>query len=114
MVKTSAFLTLMLAAVLAGPASAASAARASVIRPAAKPPVVTNHIAQLDGPVTALYYVGDRLLILFRTERGVGMVILPTLGTEYQTYGIQDGPDGIDPLGAKEQSPRTDGPTPVN
>ena len=38
---------------------------------------------------------------------------LPTVGTGNQTYGIQDGPDGVDPLGAKGSGMR-DGPVPAN
>ena len=114
MVKKRAFLVLMLATALAGSASATLAAGGSVTRPAAKSPIVTNHIPQLDGPMTALFFVGDRLLNVFRAVRGVGMVDLPTVGTGNQTYGIQDGPDGVDPLGAKGSGMRSDGPVPVN
>ena len=114
MVKKRAFLALMLATALAGSASAALAAGGSVTRPASKSPIVTNHIPQLDGPMTALFFVGDRLLNVFRAVRGVGMVNLPTVGTGNQTYGIQDGPDGVDPLGAKDHGMRGDGPLPAN
>ena len=72
MVKKRAFLVLMLATALAGSASATLAAGGSVTRPAAKNPIVTNHIPQLDGPMTALFFVGDRLLNVFWAVRGVG------------------------------------------
>ena len=113
MVKQRAFFALMLSATLAGSSSAALAARDSVTRPAAKSPIVTNYGQQFYGPMTALSFVGDRLIDVFRAVRGVGRVERSTVGSGYQTYGIQDGPDGVDPLGAKEGGPRTDGPVPV-
>ena len=114
MVKKRAVLALVLATALAGSASAALAAGGSVTRPASKSPIVTTHIPQLDGPMTAMFFVGDRLLNVYRAVRGIGIVKLPTVGTGNQTYGIQDGPDGVDPLGAKGSGMRSDGPVPAN
>jgi hypothetical protein len=36
------------------------------------------------------------------------MVDLPIVGTGNQINGIQDGPDGIDPLGVRDPAPRVD------
>jgi len=56
----------------------------------------------------ALRVVGDRLIVAYRTARGVGMVDFPIVGTGNQINGIQDGPDGIDPLGVRDPAPRVD------
>jgi hypothetical protein len=113
MVKKRAFLALMLASTLAGSSSAALAARESLTRPALKSPIVISHNPQLNAPMTALFFVGDRLLNVLRAVRGVGMLNLPTVGTGNQTYGIQDGPDGVDPLGAKDHGLSGDGAAPL-
>ncbi len=114
MVNKRAFLAAMLTMALTGSASAALAADRSVTPLGAKTPIAANHSPQLNGPMTALFFVGDRVLNVVRAIRGVGLVNLPTRGTVYQTYGIQDGPDGVDPLGAKDPGIRTDGPAPAN
>ncbi|HZN53749.1 MAG TPA: hypothetical protein VFB67_00375 [Candidatus Polarisedimenticolaceae bacterium] len=54
------------------------------------------------GSSPALHVVGDRLVIAFRTPQGVVVVDLPSVG---QPRGIQDGPDGVDPLGAEGGTP---------
>lgn len=56
----------------------------------------------------ALRIVGDRLIVAYRTARGVGMVDFPVVGSGNQTNGIQDGPDGVDPLGVKYRSSHSD------
>jgi len=61
----------------------------------------------------ALLVVDQRLIVGFRTGRGVRMV-LPTFGSGYQINGIQDGPDGVDPLGAKDHGVGSDGPSPAS
>ena len=114
MVNKRAFLALMLATSLVGSASAALAANSSATPPAAKSPQATSHSPGLNGSMTALFFVGDRLLDVFRAVRGVGILHLPTRGTVYQTNGIQDGPDGVDPLGVKDGGIRSDGPAPAN
>ena len=114
MVNKRAFLAVMLVTALAGSASAALAADGSVTRRAEKSPIATNHSPQLSGPMTALFFLGDRLLNVFRAVHGIGLVNLPTRGTVYQTHGVQDGPDGVDPLGVKDNGMRTDGPAPAN
>jgi hypothetical protein len=47
----------------------------------------------------AMRIVGDRLIVAFRTSAGVGLAEFPTTGSPAQVLGIQDGPDGVDPLG---------------
>jgi len=62
----------------------------------------------------ALLIVGDRLIVAYRTTRGVGMVDFPFVGSGNQINGIQDGPDGVDPLGAKDHGVNSDGPPPAS
>jgi hypothetical protein len=50
----------------------------------------------------ALVLVGDRLIVAYRTLRGVGVVDLPVFGNGSAVDGIQDGPDGVDGLGVKD------------
>jgi hypothetical protein len=47
----------------------------------------------------ALLMVGGRLIVAFRTSRGVSIVDMPALAPQASTRGIQDGPDTVDPLG---------------
>jgi hypothetical protein len=47
----------------------------------------------------AIRIVGDRLIVAFRTSTGVGITEFPVSGSPAQVFGIQDGPDGVDPLG---------------
>jgi hypothetical protein len=60
----------------------------------------------------ALRLVGDRLIVAFRTPRGIRMVDLPTFWSGNQVDGIQDGPDGVDPLGIKDAGTLPIGPAP--
>jgi hypothetical protein len=64
-------------------------------------PVIVSGPEAATSP--ALLLVGERLIVAYRTARGVGMVDLPTLGGGNQIEGIQDGPDASDPLGVKDQ-----------
>jgi hypothetical protein len=73
-------------------------------------PVIVSGTEAASSP--ALRLVGDRLVVAYRTVRGVGMVDLPTIGSGNHTDGINDGPDGIDPLGAKDRAP-LGGPSPT-
>ncbi len=66
-------------------------------------PVIVPGTEAASSP--ALLLVGDRLIVAFRTARGVGMVDLPTLGGGNQIQGLGDGPDGVDPLGVKGGQP---------
>lgn len=47
----------------------------------------------------AIRIVGDRVVVAFRTAAGVGIAEFPIAGSPAQIFGIQDGPDGVDPLG---------------
>jgi len=49
--------------------------------------------------VPAIRVVGDRLMVAFRTGTGVGIAEFPVTVSPAQFFGIQDGPDGVDPLG---------------
>jgi len=51
----------------------------------------------------SLLIVGDQLVVAFRTARGTAMVTVPVSGAA-GALGIQDGPDGVDPLGAHGDS----------
>jgi hypothetical protein len=62
------------------------------------------------GLSPSLAIVSDRLVIAYRSFQGrvvIGNVAL--LGPPMRTQGIQDGPDGIDPLGETPTSPSPDG-----
>jgi hypothetical protein len=69
-------------------------------------PVIVSGTEAASSP--ALLLVGDRLIVAYRSARGVGMVDFPTVGSGNQINGIQDGPDGVDPLGARDRTARTD------
>lgn len=62
-------------------------------------PVVVSGADTASSP--ALLLVGDRLVVAFRTARGLRMVA-PIFGSANQLDGIQDGSDPMAPLGAKE------------
>ncbi len=101
MAKRRAFLTLFVAVGLAVSATTASAATRTS-GPLAKRSAVTARIAVLDGSMASLMSaLSDRLFVAIRTLRGTGIVDGPAIGTGNQVDGIQDGPTGTDPLGAK-------------
>ena len=75
-------------------------------------PVIVSGTEVASSP--ALLLVGDRLVVAYRTARGVGMVDLPTVGSGNHIEGIQDGPDGVDPLGAKDPGVHSDAPLPAS
>lgn len=58
-----------------------------------------------------LMIVGDRLIVAYRTARGVGLIQLPTPGSVNEIHGIGD---GTDPLGVKGQNVPIGGPTPAS
>ena len=74
-------------------------------------PVVVSGTEVASSP--ALLLVGDRLIVAFRTVRGVGMVNLPTLGGGNHIDGLGDSPDSVDPLGVKDKKLPA-GPTPAS
>ena len=47
----------------------------------------------------AVRLVRDRVVVAYRTPAGIGFVDLPSMISPAQILGIQDGPDGVDPLG---------------
>jgi hypothetical protein len=101
MVKRRALLTFFVAATLVVSATAASAATRAW-SPLPKTPSVTERITVMDGSMTSLLsFLEARLSIAYRTLRGAGIIDGPGAGTGYRLDGIQDGPDGMDPLGAK-------------
>lgn len=114
MVRTRAFLALVMATTLTGSAAASSATKQTISRPFGRGVSVSDHLTRNDGPLTTMRLVRDRLIVAFWKWRILGGVDLPTDGGDYQLDGIQDGPDGVDPLGAKEGGIRSSGSTPVN
>jgi len=114
MVRTRAFLALVIAATLTGSAAASSAPRQTISRPSGRGVIFSDHVTRSDGPLNTMRLVRDRLIVAFWKWRILGSVDLPTNGGDYQLDGIQDGPDGVDPLGAKEGGIRSSGSTPVN
>lgn len=101
MVSRRAFLTLFMAAGVALSARGASAA-SSIAAPTVKTRVVLERPASIDGSVTSLVrYMRDRLTVVYRALRGTRIAGDPGEGTGYRTDGISDGPEGMDPLGAK-------------
>jgi hypothetical protein len=64
-------------------------------------PVTVSGTDAASAPTMML--VGDRLIVAYRTARGVGLVNLPILGGGNQLNGIEDGPDTGLPLGNKNR-----------
>lgn len=75
-------------------------------------PIVVSGTEAASSP--ALLLVGERLIVAYRTARGVGMVGFPTVGSENQIQGIQDGPEPTDPLGVKDKHLPAGGPQPAS
>jgi len=113
MVRKSAFLALTLATSLTGSASAALAAGGPATRPASKGPTVVTLSPQLNGPMAALSFVGDRVLDAARAVIGIRFVKGPNHGTVYQIHTISEGPDAGDPIGIKDSRLPNGGPTPI-
>jgi len=114
MVKNRALLALLLATTLAGSASAASATRPTAFHPTRPSAVVADSITRSDSPMTRLLFMRDRLILALRISHGVVWVDLD-VSTVDDDFGLDmnDGPEGVDPLGAKEQGLRESGPVPV-
>jgi len=74
----------------------------SVLRPGSSAwsaPVVVPSSDGASAP--AIRVVRDRLVVAFRSAKGIVMVDLPTVGAASgRVRGIEDSPDGVDPLGA--------------
>jgi hypothetical protein len=103
----------VIAATLTGSASASSATRTTMSRPSGRDVIVSDHANRHDGPLTSMRILRDRLFVAFWNWRTLGSVDLPTDGGDYQLDGIQDGSDGVDPLGAKDNGIRSGGPAPA-
>lgn len=114
MVKNRALLALLLATTLVGSASAASATRPTAFHPTRPSAVVSDSIARSDSPMTRLLLVRDRLILALRISHGVVWVDLdvPTSDGDSE-LDMTDGPEGVDPLGAKDPGLRQSGPIPV-
>jgi hypothetical protein len=61
----------------------------------------------------ALRIVGNRLIVAYRTGRGVGVADIPLVGSGSQTDGIEDAPDPTDGLGIKGRGTNRSDTTPV-
>jgi len=59
-------------------------------------PVTVSGAEQAATPTIRIF--GDHLTVAFRTAAGIGITELPVLSPAV-IMGIQDGPDGVDPLG---------------
>lgn len=53
----------------------------------------------------AVRIVGDRVVVAYRTARGVEVTDVPVVPPAFVPSGIQDGPDGVDPLGVTGGAP---------
>lgn len=110
MVKKTAFFALMLAVAMAGSATSSLAAGRSASHPTGKRSIVSNDLPQFLGSTKVLNFVGARIADIVRVVGSGGVFGFPSLGNLYETYGINDGPDGCDPLGVKGSQPRNENP----
>lgn len=60
-------------------------------------PVVVSGTEAAWSP--AIRVVHDRVIVAYRTAAGVGIAEIPVAAGSATIFGIQDGPDGVDPLG---------------
>ena len=74
-------------------------------------PVIVSGAEAAASP--ALLIVGDRLIVAYRTAHGLSLIQFPTLGTGNR-IDMGDGPDPINPLGAKGQTLPIGGPAPTS
>ena len=114
MVEKRALLALLLATTMTGSAFAASGTHRTEQQSPGKNFNVAAHAARFHAASTPLLEMRERLIMALWTLRGPGILQIPILGNDYQVNGIQDGPDGVDPLGAKDRGIHPDGPFPVN
>jgi len=111
MVKLRAVLVLCLATAVTGSVMAASAAKGSDSRPPAKGSIVTDHIAEVDGPTSTLAAPDGRTWAVWSYRSFVWMLHLRTLGGGNQIDGLNDGPDpfaGIKGGSVPASGPQTD------
>lgn len=62
-------------------------------------PILAISPEGLRSSTPALRVIADRLVVAFRSGRSTTVTDYPLLGGRIETHGIQDGPDGVDPLG---------------
>jgi hypothetical protein len=105
MVSKRAFFAVILTTTLIGTVTTVSAARNAAAKPVATPPVVADRVAQVSGPFTTFFRVDNGLVLVLQTPRGVIALRLPKFGSSNQVNGMQDGQDGVDPIGVKDQQP---------
>jgi hypothetical protein len=74
-------------------------------------PIIVSGSDAASAP--ALLLVGERVVVAYRTERGVGQVSLPTIGSGNQIEGLQDGPGPVTPSGKGVLPIRPSGPVPA-
>lgn len=65
-------------------------------------PSVISGVETASSP--AVRIVRDRLVVAYRTPRGLRIADLATWASANEVRGIQDGPDGVDPLGMSAPS----------
>ena len=110
MVKVKAVLTIIVAATLAGSASAASASKIAPTQAAGTISVLTHRTADVSRVTPPS--VRDMFLLGMRVSFGLWNVELPTTGDEFGLDGMENGPDTVDPLGVKGGA-REEAPPPV-
>ena len=114
MVKVSAVLAGILAATLAGSASAASASRLTPTQSAGLDSLRTQRTVGFDVSRADLRNVRDLLVLGLRVRLGLIDVELPPTGDDFGLDSIEGGPDTVDPLGVKGSSgAREEAPPPV-
>jgi len=89
-----------------------SRVKLSVLRPGSdvwSEPVTVSGNDIASSPT--LMIVGERLIVGYRTARGVGLINLPVSDGGNQLNGIQDGPDAAGPAGIKGSGLPTPPPT---
>ena len=112
MANRRAIFSLVIVVAMTGSVAAATESNVSPSRQLARDAFVVNLVPQFDGPLEMLLSA-ERAFMRFRTARLVRS--LPSnRGSENQINGIQDGPDGVDPLGVKGGTIPVGGPAPAN
>lgn len=102
MVSRRAFLALIVAVGMALSARGASAATRNTAPTVRTRVVIEQAPSVVDASVNALVrYLSDRVTGAYRALRGARIAGDPLGGGGYRTDGIEDGPTGADPLGAK-------------
>jgi hypothetical protein len=93
MVKTRAFVALVIMATLTSSAMAGSTGQRALPRTTGNSVIVANHLTQIDASSSTVRGTVGRLLFALWTLRTIGLVDISTVGGGYQLDGIQDGSD---------------------